>query len=258
MKNLIAHILCATLVCILLIMIPEGLIAGQMSDGGQRITSIINKVIESYGGKETIESMRSLYAKGEIEAFMLHDQGTYEFYFKQGRKLRVETRYKHSSELRILNGDKGYRSNDSLPFEEVHGPRYFAMVYQYKHLDILRGLTNGIYQMSYEGISSVNGNDVDVLKLNDKEGTVMDIYIGKNNPLILKVTGYFSEGSRKMNLSSEFSDFRKVRGLVLPFRITNYAEGLKIGQTLINKYVLNPDIADFLFEPSIMQSLSTK
>jgi len=252
MKTPIGHIICNTLVCILSIMIPEGIISGQMSDEGQKITSIINKVVEASGGKETIESMRSLYAKGEIEAFMLHDQGTYEFYFKQGRKLRVETRYKHSSELRILNGDKGYRSNDGLPFEEVHGPRYFAMVYQYKHLDILRGLANGIYNVSLEGVSSVNGDDVDILKLNDKEGTLMDIYVGKSNPLILKVTGYFSEGSKKMNLSSEFSDFRKVRGLVLPFKTTNYAEGLKIGQTVINQYVMNPDIADFLFEPAIM------
>ncbi len=258
MKDLKSHILCTTLLCILFITIPEGLIAGQMPDEGQKIASIINKVIEASGGKKIIEIMRSLYAKGEIEAFMLHDQGTYEFYFKQRRKLRVETRYKHTSELRILNGEKGYRSNDGLPFEEVHGPRYFAMVYQYKHIDILRGLANSIYTISHEGVSSVNGHDVDVLKLNDKEGTVMDIYIGKHNSLILKVTGYFSEGSKKMNLSSEFSDFRKIHGLVLPFKITNYAEGLKIGQTMINKYILNPDIADSLFEPSIMQSLLTK
>jgi hypothetical protein len=255
MKNLIAHILCNTLLCIFFITIPEGLIAGQAPDGGQNLPSIINKLIEAYGGKKAIESMRSLYAKGEIEAFMLNDHGSYEFYFKQGRKLRVETIYKGSSELRILNGDKGYRSNDGLPFEEVHGSRYFAMVYQYKHLDILRGLTNGIYQISYKGVSTVNGNDVDILKLNDKEGTVMDIYIDKHNLLILKVTGYFSEGNRKMNLSSEFSDFQKVSGLVLPFRITNYAQGLKIGQTVIYKYVLNPDIANSFFEPSIIQSL---
>jgi len=43
--------------------------------------------------------------------------------------------------------------------------------------------------------------------------------------------------------------------LVLPFRITNYAQGLKIGQTVIYKYVLNPDIANSFFEPSIIQSL---
>jgi outer membrane lipoprotein-sorting protein len=253
MRNLIARILCNTFICILFITIPKGLIAGQMTEQGQNITSIINEIIEASGGKENIESMHSLQAKGEIEAFMLHDQGTYILYFKQGRKLRVETRYKHSSELRILNGDKGYRSNDGIPFEEVYGPRYFAMVYQYKHIDILNGLITRIYQISYEGVSSINGNDVDVLKLNDKEGTAMDIYIGKKNSLILKVTGYFSEGSKKMNLSSEFSDFRKVHGVVLPFKITNYAEGLKIGQTVINKYILNPDIADSLFQPFVMQ-----
>ncbi len=235
--------------------LPEGLFAGRPTDSSQDVASIIKKIIEGYGGKEHIDAMHSLHAKGEIETFMPRDRGTYEYYLKQGRKLRVETRYKRSSELRILNGNKGYRSNNNLPFEEVHGPRYFAMVYQYKHLDILRDLMNGAYQIRYEGGSSLGGRDVDILRLNDREGTFMDIYVGKSNSLILKVTGYFIERNQEMNLSSEFSDFRKVGGLLMPFRITNYAQGLKIGETVIHRYNLNPTISDSFFEPANLQSL---
>lgn len=253
MRYPIARILLNILLYLFFVTRAEGVFAGEVTDEGQRITSIINKVIDAYGGKENIESTRSLHAKGEIQAFMPRDHGTYEFYFKRGRKLRVETRYERSSELRILNGDKGYRSNDGLPFEEVYGPRYFAVVYHYKHLNILHDLMKGTYQIRYAGRYSVNGNDAEVFNLNDKESTVMDIYIGEHNSLILKVTGYFSAGNKKMDLSSEFSDFKKVSGSVFPFRITNYAQGLRIAQTVINKYFLNPDIADFFFEPSIIQ-----
>ena len=258
MRQLIARILFNILLCLFFVTRPSDLFAGEVTDDGQRVTSIVNKVLDAYGGKETIENIRSLHAKGETEAFMLRDHGTYELYFKRGRKLCVEIKYERSSELRLLNGDRGYRSNNGLPFEEVYGPRYFAMVYHYKHLDILHDLIQGTYRIRYEGKSSVNGNNVEVFNLNDKEGTVMDIYIGETNSLILKVTGYFSAGNKKMDLSSEFSDFKKVGGFVFPFRITNYAEGLKIAQTVINKYFLNPDIANSFFEPSIMQSLQTK
>jgi hypothetical protein len=76
------------------------------SNEDQRITSIMNKVIDAYGGKDIIEGIHCVHAKGIIEAFMLRDHGTYEFYFKRGGKLRVETKYEHSSEVRILNNER--------------------------------------------------------------------------------------------------------------------------------------------------------
>jgi len=236
-------------------MIPGGLCSSEVTDEAKRIGDIINKVIAAYGGKEVIEGIHSLHAKGEIEAFMLHDHGTYELYFKRERKLRVETKYERSSELRILNGDRAYRSIDAIPMEEVHGPRYFSMVYQYKHLDILRGLIEGAYQIQSAGKSMVNDTAVEVFELHDKEGTVIDLYIGGRNALIMKVTGYFSAGNKKISLSSEFADFKKVGGSVFPFRITNYAGGLQIARTVIDNYSLNPDLSDALFSPRIIQSL---
>ncbi len=225
------------------------------SSEAQRITSIINKVIEAYGGKEVIEGIHAVHAKGKIEAFMLHDQGTYEFYFSRGGKLRVETKYEHSSEVRILNGEKGYRSSDTLPFEEVYGPRFLSMVYQYKHLNILHDLVNGAYRIRSAGLSSENGDNIETFRLKDKEGTVMDISVDKQTFLIVRVTAYFSENNKQIALSAEFSDFRKVEGVVFPFKITNYAGGLKIAQTVIDKYSLNPSIPDSFFVPSTIQSL---
>ncbi|HXX81056.1 MAG TPA: hypothetical protein VEI46_05875 [Thermodesulfovibrionales bacterium] len=212
-------------------------------------------MINAYGGKESIESIQSMHIKGEIEAFMLHDYGTYELYFKRGKKLRVETKYEHSSEIRILNGERGYRGTGVLPLEEVFGARYFAMAYQFRHLDILHDLVKGTYQIQTMGKSSVSGSDVEVFHLNDKNGAIMDIYIDEHTFLILKVTGYFKEKGKELDLSVEFSDFKKVGASVFPFRITNYAGGLKIAQTVIDNYLLNPDITDSLFEPTIIRSL---
>ena len=254
MRNRIAHIFCV-LVCVFFVIRPEVLFAEKTTDEAQHITSLINKVIAVYGGKEVIEGIHSLHAKGEIQAFMLHDHGTYELYFKRERKLRVETKYKDLSELRILDGDKGYKSTDGLPLEEVFGTRYFAMLYQYKHLDILHDLLKGSYQTSFAGKTSVSGNEVEVLRLVDTEGTIMDVFIDLHNFFIVKVTGYFSTGNKKTDLSVEFSDFKKVGGSIFPFNITNYAAGMKIAQTVIDKYLINPDIADSFFGSQNTQSL---
>jgi len=239
----------------LLIPGPKALCAENPSNENQRITSIINKVIEAYGGKDIIEGIHSVHAKGKIEAFMLHDRGTYEYYFKRGGKLRVETKYEHSSEVRILNNEKGYRSTNTIPFEEVYGTRFLSMVYQYKHLNILYDLITGAYQIRSLGQSQTGGDNIEVFRLNDKEGTVMDISVDKQTFFIVKVAAYFSSENKQIALSAEFSDFRKVGGAVFPFRITNYAGGLKIAQTVIEEYSLDPSIADSFFVPSTIQSL---
>lgn len=253
MKNLLAHVI-YILVCVFFVTGPEGLFADEGPDEAQFITSITGKVIDAYGGKKVVEGIHSIHAKGEIQAFMRQEHGTYELYLKRERKLRVETKYEHASELRILNGDRGYRSDDGLPIEEVFGPRYFSMLYQYKHLDILHDLMKGSYKISFAGKTSVYGNPAEVLRMIDKEGTIMDVFIDAHNFLIVKVTGYFSENDKKMSLSTEYSDFKKVGGSIFPFSITNYAAGMKIAQTVIDKYLINPDIADSFFESANIQS----
>ena len=238
----------------LLIPGTKALCAEGPSGEDQRITSIISKVIEAYGGKDIIEGIHSVHAKGKIEAFMLHDHGTYEFYFKRGGKLRVETKYQHSSEVRILNDERGYRSTNTLPFEEVYGPRFLSMVYQYKHLNILHDLITGAYSTRSVGQSQTSGDNIEIFRLNDKEGTVMDVSVDKQTYFIVKVAAYFSAENKQTSLSAEFSVFRKVGGSVFPFRITNYAGGLKIAQTVIEKYSLEPSIPDSFFVPSAIQS----
>jgi hypothetical protein len=45
-----------------------------------------------------------------------------------------------------------------------------------------------------------------------------------------------------MSLGAEFSDYRKVDGILLPFKITNYADSTKISETEIIKYSINPAV----------------
>jgi hypothetical protein len=234
---------------------PAGLCAAESPDGAEMVATVINKVIDAYGGKDAVANMHTLRVKGAIEAFVLKDRGTYDVYFKEGRKLRVETKYARSAEFRVLNGDRGYRGTEALPVEEVYGARYYAMVYHYKHLNILSDIVKGAYQVIHVGRTSLHGTTVEIFSFKDREGAVMDVYVDARDFLILKVTGYFLEMKKKIGLSVEFSDFKKVDGLLLPFRVINYAGGRKIAQTVIEKYFLNQDIPDSLFEPTALQSL---
>jgi hypothetical protein len=63
------------------------------AQGAENVTSLTADILHAYGGRKVLENVRSVYMKGKIRAFAFDDKGTYEYYLKRGRKLRVNVRY---------------------------------------------------------------------------------------------------------------------------------------------------------------------
>ncbi|MBM4136604.1 MAG: outer membrane lipoprotein-sorting protein [Nitrospira sp.] len=209
---------------------------------------IIQKIIDAYGGKAMLSKVISISAEGNIMKIIPEDDGTYYRYMKRDRKLFVDIKYTRSEEVRIMNGKKGYRGNREL-VEEVKGPSYDAMVYQYNQLDIPFGFVDGTLKAADIRKDSVNGTEMTILKLKDQHGYEIEVYISTEDSLILKAIGYFQFGTSKRSLRTEFSEFRMVEGILLPFRIVNYANDIKLSETEITKYLINPKIDDSIFKP---------
>jgi len=241
-----AGLLARTTVIFLLFCFSVG--AEENANYTPELGAFIARIIRAYGGPETIARVKTVYAKGNIRAQMLRDEGVYVRYFKRNRKLRVETSYNRSSERRILNDKKGWRSSGGI-FEEVKEQRYLAMVYQYKQLDLPYGLLMNFYRIKDAGRGSLNGIPVRVLQLRDDEGPPMNIYVDLEKFYIVASLGYFTINNAETDLTAEFSDFRLVEGMPFPFRIINYGGGNKIGETSIQEYSINKDMDDSLFAP---------
>ncbi len=216
----------------------------------QNVKELIPKIISAYGGEDAVRRAKRAYATGDIAAFMRNDKGTYTRYFERGRKLRVETTYvSGSSELRILNGKVGWRRMDRTPLMEVKEYLLLSMVYQYKQLDMPYGLLTGQYNISEDGNSTINGADVVVLDVEDGEGPPMKIYVDTKSFRIVRTEGYFFVKGNLTSLGADFGDFRKVEGLLLPFKVTNSANGQPISETIIKRYKINPAMEGSLFKP---------
>lgn len=211
-----------------------------------REKSLVSKIIDAYGGKEELAKVVSILAEGHIKNYFSNDEGTYFRYMKRERKLFVEIKYSRTAEKRILNGDKGYRGTTGK-VSEVKGPPYDAMVYQYNQLDLPYGLIDGTFKVTYLRKDKLNDTESDVLKLEDKYRHEIDVYVSAKDFLILKVIGTFKMGENKTSLGAEFKDYRKVDGLLLPYKIINYTDNAKISETEITKYSINPKIDDSIY-----------
>ncbi len=210
--------------------------------------SITNRIIEAYGGKELLAKVKAVSAEGRIIALIRRDEGTYRRYLCRDGRLFVDIAYSRSDERRILDGTRGYRG-DGGRVEEVFGPRYLAMLYQYNELNLPYGFIDDVYQVTELPTETLNGADVRALRVTDRGGHELKLLINATNYQIVKSTGVFVIGDQSMSLSTENSDFRFVDGILFPFRIVNYAGGQKISEITMTRYLINPPFDDSLFKP---------
>ena len=72
--------------------------------------------------------------------------------------------------------------------------------------------------------------------MRDEEGPPITLFLDPEGGKLMSVTGHFDLDGKSAELSSEFYDYRKVKGLMLPFRVANYAAGTMIAETVIESY----------------------
>jgi hypothetical protein len=209
---------------------------------------ITEKILAAYGGRERIAQVVSLAAEGRITALMRGDEGVYRRAQRRDGKLFVDIIYKHSSERRLLDGTRGFRGSPNS-MEEVFGPRYLAMVYQYDQLDLPYGLLDNSLTLTELRSDTVKTQAVRVFQCRDRAGNEMEVSVNAESYRIMKCTGIFRLETGVTSLSAEFSDSRFVEGILFPFRIVNFANEQKISETEITDYLINPSLDDSFFRP---------
>lgn len=210
--------------------------------------ALVEKIVQAYGGAEAIERIVAVNAEGEIKTLMRDESGTYKRWFKRTRMLRVETVFPQRAETRLLDGEQVWRSAGGSALKLASGPSHLAVVYQYKQLDLPYGLLKGGYNLRYAGKDRLNGRETEAMEVWDDEGPPMRVNVDAASHYIVGVSGSLSQGGHSMALAVEFSDFRPVEGMPMPFHLRNHAGGRPVSETTIQRYTVNPPDDPSLFD----------
>jgi len=206
-----------------------------------------DKMFNAYGGRERLSQIRSIAAEGSITALVRGDSGVYRRALRRDGKLLVDIQYTQSRETRILNGTQALRGVDGK-VEQASGPGYLAMVYQYNELSMPFALLDDSFSVQDLGREPRAGAAVRLLRCTDRAGNSMDMYVDEVTYRIVKTLGLFSVGGKTTSLSSEFGEFRFFEGVLVPFRIVNYAGETRISETIIEDYIFNAPLSDAMFD----------
>lgn len=213
--------------------------------GGELVAS----VLKAYGGAEAVRKIISVTAKGQITEFLNGKEGNYTRYFERSGKLRIEVMPEQGGEIRILNGNHGWHVG-SEGLTPVSPLVLQSMIYQYSYLDLPMGLVDGSFKVKYGGKQRHNGRDTYLLLIELKNAPRLSLLIDMKTRLIVRVSANFAMGMMGAGeLSTEYSDFHAIDGVLFPYRLINFAGDMKLSEIVLGEITINRKISSELFAP---------
>ncbi len=202
---------------------------------------ILDEMIGAYGGPENLKKLDSYISVWTMEVRVRPQKGKAVNFVDQAGRLRVELLYPNRAETRVINGTKGYKGYNKEPLQEVHGPKLDSMKLQLMRLYTPLTLKNK------GGITITEGEGVKYITL--KEGSLTTVYhVNATTFRIEKVVGTLNMGGREMEFQTEYSDFKKVNGVLMHHRENKFAAGMNTAELFLKEVKLSAKHDDSLFK----------
>jgi hypothetical protein len=210
------------------------------------VGALVEKVIEAYGGKAALEKYPVVVQEGEVTAHQSKDVGRVLRIHESPRRLRVTIAYPGGMpEQRILDGARGWRDG-----REVTGaPPHVAMVLQSARMALPASLLANLERLVDEGTVERDGKKLRALTLLLGDGLALTAEIDPGSGRILRAVARMPGGVGNLEFVTAYSEFRKVSGVLVPFREENFVQGRHSGTTEIRSVEFLVEAPTGVFRP---------
>lgn len=224
-----------------------GLLAGVVVQA-QTVDDIVNKHIEALGGKDKLNSIKSVYIEADVDF-----QGNIapsKTTIVNGKGYRNDVDFGGQAITRVavpsggwgINPFGGQATAAATPAEQAN-----AEVFEYQLGGLLQDYATKGYKVELAGKEDVNG--VSAYKLHATTGAGADVtyYIDPNTYYILKYTYKVSFNGQMADITRAFSKYEKTDGYAVPMTTELTLPGFSL--TINNKKVeLNKEIDMKIFD----------
>lgn len=206
--------------------------------------SVISRVLDAYGGIDAIRAIDALRQEGILVA-MQGEHGRLTRLCGGPDALAVLVEYPDRSELRVLEEGSALRGADAATLSAVSGPLKDAMVLQAARTWLPRLLDERRADATVSG--SEGGRTI--LDVRIGESLVLRAFVEDVTGLIVRSESVLESAPGPIGFATDYSDFRRVAGVVFAFREETFASGMHTGSTVLESVEVNPTGARATLHP---------
>jgi hypothetical protein len=210
------------------------------------VDALVDSVLAAYGGKAALDKVKAYRMEGTVASRMRGSGALVRTFSRPGR-LKVTLDYPNQPEARILDGSKGWRSDDTGHLAAADGFLLTSMVLQAARADIPWILDER--RSTSKLLGPVDGGKLQGLEIPLGTGLTLTVYVDTATRRIVRSTGVLEAPGMKTNFAADYSDFRAVDGVLFAFREANFASNQSTGDTVITRVTINPVLKDSDFRP---------
>jgi hypothetical protein len=196
----------------------------------QSLDDVVANVMKEYGGKAAWAKVTSLRETGTVVPLMRKGDGKLTRTWQAPDTLTVEIAYPTETEVRIVGGDHGTRNG-----KEVTGGSLDAMKLQAARLELPVLLAEK--RAALKDLGTKDG--IRAIEIPLSATLALTVNIDPKTSRILRSTGNASG----LEFVVDYSDFRRVGGLLFPFAEAGMAQGMPTANTKIESITVNAPVA---------------
>ena len=198
---------------------PSDLVT-RATSGEPSADEIFDKYIKALGGADKLAALKSYTAKGSSIPFGDVGKGyATEVYAQAPNKLVTLVHQEEGDMARSFDGTTGYFL---LPLTVVEEYPWTGGALEGAKLDAEMAFPGGIknYLTNWRvGFTQqVNDKDVRVVQGTGANGLIATFYFDKESGLLLRMQRYFNSPVGRVPIQMDFSDYRAVAGVMMPFK----------------------------------------
>lgn len=200
------------------------------------VPAIVDQVVQAYGGSGVLEAVGALRLEGTITAHPRREQGTFRRSITGPGSMDVRLQYPSTTEIRVLSEWKGFRGSDPDHLTEVEGPLLGAMRLQGARASvpwILLGMKDALR------VVAVRTEDV-VLEGDLAPGLTLRFFIHRGTHRVTRSESEVRVGATVIPFSTDYADFRKVRGVLVAHLEETHASGVHTATTRVERVTVEP------------------
>jgi len=216
----------------------------------QTADEIIDKYVAAIGGKDKLNSIKSVYIESSIE--VMGNEASSTTYILNGKGYKSETDFSGQKIIQCITEKGGWMVNpmmgqttaEELPKEQLKGSQSQLQVGGALFNYAAKGAS-----VELQGKEDMNGVSAYKIKLTTKDSAIITYYIDPTTYYTLKAVTVINANGQQMETSIGFSNYQKTDfGYVVPMtQQLNLPQGISL--TITNKKVeINKEIDPKIFE----------